>query len=159
MREEELAHAVRLREKGEKEEARRLLVGLARRHPGDAEVAYQTAWVHDSLGLEAEAVPYYEKALAGEGLTAEDRLGAWTGYGSTLRVLGRYNQALEMFTRGLGEFPGDPALRTFKAMTLYNLKRPQEAVSMLLKVIAESDKAGGYQRAIGYYADNLDERV
>ncbi|MFI7707274.1 tetratricopeptide repeat protein [Nonomuraea sp. NPDC049480] len=159
MRNEELAQAVRLREEGKRDEARELLVDLARRHPEDAEVAYQTAWVHDQLGLETEAVPYYESALAGHGLSPEDRLGAYTGYGSTLRVLGRYEEALGAFGRGLAEFPGDPALRTFMAMALHNVGRPEEAVSTLLKVVAESDKAGGYRRAIEYYADNLNETV
>ncbi|WP_188189106.1 tetratricopeptide repeat protein [Nonomuraea sp. SYSU D8015] len=159
MRKGELAQAVRLREAGKTDEARHLLVDLARRHPDDAEVAYQTAWVHDVLGLEAEAVPYYETALAGQGLSAEDRLGAYTGYGSTLRVLGRYEDALETFGRGLEEFPRDPALRTFMAMALHNAGRSREAVSTLLKVVAESGKVGGYRRAVEYYADNLDETV
>ncbi|WP_043615104.1 tetratricopeptide repeat protein [Nonomuraea candida] len=159
MRDEDLRYAVRLREKGEREEARRLLVELASRHPGDAEVAYQTAWVHDSLGLEAEAVPYYEAALAGAGLDEEDRLGAYTGLGSTFRVLGRYEDALETFRRGLAEFPGDAGLRTFMAMALHNLGRSGEAVSTLLTVIADSDRAGRYERAIRYYADHLDETV
>ncbi|TMS00464.1 tetratricopeptide repeat protein [Nonomuraea basaltis] len=159
MRDGELALAVRLREEGKKDEARLLLVDLARRHPDDAEVACQAAWVHDSLGLEAEAVPYYERALAGPGLSAEDRLGAHTGYGSTLRVLGRFEEALEVLGRGLAEFPGDPGLRTFTAMALHNAGRSGDAVSTLLKVVAESDKAGGYRRAIEYYADNLDEIV
>ncbi|TMR24182.1 tetratricopeptide repeat protein [Nonomuraea turkmeniaca] len=156
---EQLAQAVRLREDGKRDEARQLLVELARRHPDDVDVAYQAAWVHDLLGLEAEAVPYYERALSGQGLSAEERRGAHTGYGSTLRVLGRFEEALKAFERGLAEFPGDPALRTFMAMALHNAGRSDEAVSTLLKVVAESDRAGGYRRAIEYYADNLDETV
>ncbi|MDP4503832.1 tetratricopeptide repeat protein [Nonomuraea turcica] len=159
MHNEELAQAARLREEGKKDEARQLLLELVRQYPDDVDVAYQTAWVHDSLGLEAEAVPHYERALAGEGLSEEDRLGAHTGYGSTLRVLGRFEEALAAFERGLAEFPGNPALRTFMAMALHNAGRSGEAVSTLLKVVAESDKTGGYQRAIAYYADNLDETV
>ncbi|MEO3805590.1 tetratricopeptide repeat protein [Nonomuraea sp. B1E8] len=159
MRNDDLAHAVRLREEGQGEQARQLLVELARRHPDDAEVAYQAAWAHDALGLEAEAVPYYERALAGEGLSDADRLGAFTGYGSTLRVLGRPAEALETFERGLKEFPGDGALRTFMAMALHNAGRSAEAVTTLLQVVAESDRAGGYARAIAYYADHLDETV
>ncbi|MEV1168004.1 tetratricopeptide repeat protein [Nonomuraea sp. NPDC049784] len=157
MRDDELARGVRLREEGKPEEARELLVELARRHPDDAEVAYQTAWVHDTLGLEAEAVPYYETALADKELS--NRLGAYTGFGSTLRGLGRYDEALETFVRALGEYPGDAGLRTFMAMTLYNLGRSQEAVSTLLKVVAESGHVGGYRRAVEYYADHLDETV
>ncbi|MFG1708250.1 tetratricopeptide repeat protein [Nonomuraea sp. M3C6] len=159
MNDVELARAVRLREEGRHEEARELLVALAKRHPDDAEVAYQAAWVHDSLGLEAEAVPHYERALAGQGLDAAHRLGAFTGLGSTFRGLGRVGEALETFERGLREFPGDAGLRTFMAMALHNAGRSGEAVATLLKVVAESDKGGAYRRAIEYYADNLDETV
>ncbi|MEU0564061.1 tetratricopeptide repeat protein [Nonomuraea sp. NPDC005983] len=157
MRDDELARAVRLREQGQREEARTILLELAERHPDDAEVAYQTAWVHDALGLEAEAVPFYERALADQGL--DDRLGAFTGLGSTLRVLGRHREALETFTRGLEEFPGDPGLRTFMAMALYNEGRAREAVGSLLKLVAESGQVGRYRRAVEYYAENLDETI
>ena len=157
-RDDELARAVRLREAGERDEARELLVALAARHPEDAGVAYQAAWVHDALGLEAEAVPFCVRALAGDGLSAEDWLGAFLGLGSTYRVLGRVAESLETFGRGLAEFPGDAGLRTFNAMALYNAGRAREAVSKLLAVVAESDRAGGYARAISYYAENLDER-
>lgn len=159
MRDDELTEAVRLREAGSREEARALLLDLSERHPGDAEIAYQTAWVHDALGLEAEAVPFYERALGGTGLAAADRLGAFTGLGSTFRVLGRYDEALETFRRGLAEFPGDTGLRTFMAMALYNAGQSREAVGTLLKVLAETEAVGRYRRAVDYYADNLDETV
>ena len=71
-----LAHAVRLREDGHPDQAREALLGLHARHPDDAEVTYQTAWVHDVLGLEADAVAFYERALAGAGLSPTDRAGA-----------------------------------------------------------------------------------
>ncbi|NRQ30326.1 tetratricopeptide repeat protein [Nonomuraea sp. NN258] len=157
MRDEELARAVRWREDGRHEEARDLLLELSGRHPDDVEVAYQTAWVHDVLGLESEAVPYYEKALAGPGLS--DRLGAFTGLGSTYRVLGRVDESLATFERGLAEFPDDPGLRTFMAMALYNAGRARAAVSTLLTVVAQSDQVGRYRRAVEYYAENLDETI
>ncbi|MFG3441653.1 tetratricopeptide repeat protein [Nonomuraea sp. NPDC047897] len=159
MRDDELTEAVRLRAAGSLDEARELLLGLAARHPADAEIAYQTGWVHDALGLEAEAVPFYERALDGADLASADRLGAFTKLGSTLRVLGRHDEALEVFRRGLAEFPGDQGLRTFMAMALYNAGQSREAVGTLLKVLAETDAAGGYRRAIAYYADHLDEIV
>ncbi|GAB2741064.1 hypothetical protein GCM10027072_40890 [Streptomyces bullii] len=52
-RDELLAAAVRLREQGKPEEARSRLLALAAAHPEDARVAYQAAWTHDVLGLEA----------------------------------------------------------------------------------------------------------
>ncbi|MER6116580.1 tetratricopeptide repeat protein [Streptomyces sp. NPDC001743] len=156
---EALAEAVRLRELRTPQAHERLL-SLAAGHPGHAGIAYQTAWAHDSLGLEAQAVPFYQRALDGTGLPAEDRHGAFLGLGSTLRVLGRYEEARAVLGRGLTEFTDDAALRTFLAMTLYNLGEAREAVSTLLKVTAATSADPGiqaYRRAVEHYADRLDE--
>lgn len=157
-----LAQAVRLREQGQAARARERLLVLAERYPQDAEIAYQTAWAHDVLGLEAEAVPFYERALTGTGLRPDDRHGAFLGLGSTYRVLGRHDRSLATLRRGLREFPGDPALQAFLAMTLYNVGEPREAVGGLLRALASSSadpRVQGYRRAIEYYADHLDEFV
>ncbi|MFF0243612.1 tetratricopeptide repeat protein [Streptosporangium sandarakinum] len=154
-----LARAVRLREQGQAEQARERLVELAERYPEDAEIAYQTAWAHDTLGLEAEAVPFYERALSGEGLSQEDRRGAFLGLGSTHRVLGRYEPAVETLRRGLEEFPEDPGLQAFLAMALYNSGEGREAVRLLLRTLAATSgdrRVQDYRRAIEYYADDLD---
>jgi tetratricopeptide (TPR) repeat protein len=153
-----LREAVRLREARDREG----LVALAERHPHDAAVAYQCAWLHDTLGHEADAAPFYETALAGPNLTDEERLGAHTGLGSTYRVLGRYEDALAAFDRALLEYPADPALTAFRAIALHNLGRADEAVSSLLKLLTHTSSAPGiaaYRRAIEYYADHLDETV
>ena len=81
-RDRRLAEAVSLRENGLPEQARPLLVALAVEYPDDAEVQYQAAWVHDYLGLEDDAVPYYERALA-LGLPEPEREGLILGLGST----------------------------------------------------------------------------
>ncbi|MDN3353898.1 tetratricopeptide repeat protein [Actinomadura sp. DC4] len=157
-----LAEAVHLREQGQPAQARERLLTLADRHPQDAEIAYQTAWAHDVLGLEAEAVPFYERALSGAGLSPEDRHGAWLGLGSTFRVLGRRDEALTTLRRGLEEFAGDAALQAFLAMALYSAGEPREAVRGLLKALAATSEDGhvrAYRRAIEYYADHLDETV
>jgi tetratricopeptide (TPR) repeat protein len=154
-----LADAVALRAAGEHERARQMLLALSSEFPGDAEIAFQTAWVHDVLGLETEAVPFYEHALAGEGLSEEDRRGALLGYGSTLRGLGRYADAVEVFRRGISEFPDDNALRTFSAMALYNVGDHHEAMRTLLELLAATSSDTGiqdYRRAIEHYAKDLD---
>ncbi|MET4923537.1 tetratricopeptide repeat protein [Streptomyces sp. PSRA5] len=161
-RDELLAEAVELRTHGEAEQARERLVALADRCPEDAVVAYQTAWTHDALGLEAEAVAYYESALAGTGLSAEDRLGALVGLGSTFRILGRYEQAVETLRGGLVEFPDDGALRTFLAMALFNTEQHDDAMRILLELLAttsEDPRVRSYRRAIGHYAKDLREVV
>ncbi|MFH9401722.1 tetratricopeptide repeat protein [Streptomyces sp. NPDC017638] len=158
-RDEQLATAVRLRELGEAGQARLRLLELAGRYPDDPEVAYQTAWAHDVLGLEAEAVPFYERALAGTGLPAADRRGALLGLGSTYRVLGRYPEAVATLRRAVTEFPDDGALRTFLAMALYNTGGHKEAMRILLTLLAAGSDDPGvrrYRRAIEEYARDLD---
>lgn len=160
-----LATAVGLREQGRREEARDRLVELAARRPDDAEVAYQTAWAHDVLGLEAEAVPHYERALrptGPTGLSEEDRRGALLGLGSTFRILGRYEEAVTTLRAGVEEFPDDGALRTFLAMALYNTGDHHESARLLLRLVAATSvdpSVRQYAPAIESYADDLDATV
>ncbi|MFH8370197.1 tetratricopeptide repeat protein [Streptomyces sp. NPDC018031] len=157
-----LAEAVRMREEGRLEQARERLLALASAHPEDAEVAYQTAWSHDVLGLEAEAVPFYERALSGAGLSEEDRRGAFLGLGSTYRILGRYPDAVRTLRTALAEFPDDGGLRTFLAMALYNTGEHHEAMRLLLRLLAAGSEDPGvrrYRRAIEHYAEDLDATV
>ncbi|MGW7087038.1 tetratricopeptide repeat protein [Streptomyces sp. NPDC054871] len=154
-----LAEAVRLREDGRREEAKERLLALCERFPLDAEVAYQTAWVHDTLGLEAEAVPHYVRAVEGSGLSLDDRRGALLGLGSTYRVLGRYPEAVTILGNAAAEFPDDAALKTFLAMALYNTGRARDAMEILLTLLAATSKdpdIAGYRPAIEHYAKDLD---
>ncbi len=154
-----LAEAVRLRETGRREEARERLVALSAELPLDAEVSYQAAWVHDTLGLEAEAVPYYERALAGSGLSDDDRRGALLGLGSTYRILGRHEEAVATLRGGAAEFPDDGGLKTFLAMALYNIGRTHDAMEILLTLLVTTTKdpeIAGYRPAIEEYAKDLD---
>lgn len=154
-----LQAAVGLREAGELEQARLSLLELAGEFPDDAQVSYQTAWVHDALGLEREAVPYYERALA-LGLAGEERAGALLGLGSTLRTLGDYKVAATVLRTGVAEFPERRVFEIFLAMALYNLGRHADAMQrLLLALVDTSDDASirAYQRAIRFYSDRLDE--
>ncbi|MGW8884466.1 tetratricopeptide repeat protein [Streptomyces sp. NPDC055749] len=155
-----LAEAVRLRVEGHPEQARERLLTLTADFPDAADVAYQTAWVHDRLGLESEAVPYYERSLQLPGLTEEERRGALLGLGSTYRVLGRYGQAVETLRRGASEFPDDGAMRSFLAMALYNVDEHHEAMGILLRLVAATSTdplVERYRPAIEHYASDLDE--
>ncbi len=158
-RDHRLATAVKLREEGRREEAREMLVALAARLPQDVEVAYQTAWVHDTLGLEAEAVPYYVTAVGSPGLSPEERSGALLGLGSTYRALGRYPEALATLESACAEFPEDGALRAFLAMALHNSGRGKEGMEILLKLLATTSgdpHITRYRPAFEEYAKDLD---
>ncbi|MDI3423061.1 tetratricopeptide repeat protein [Streptomyces luteolus] len=162
-RDTRLADAVRLRENGHPTKARERLVVLAEELPYDAQVAYQTAWVHDTLGLEAEAVPHYRRALGTPGgLSTDDRANALLGLGSTYRVLGRYEQAVETLTAASAEFPENGALRAFLSMALFNVGRHHDAMELLLTLVAttsDDPNVAEYRPAIEHYAQDLHETV
>ena len=155
----DLERAVHLRENGRAEEARELLLELVAEKPDDPQINYQCAWVHDLLGREHEAIPFYERAIE-EGLTGEDLEGAILGLGSTYRALGEYQRAVEVLRGGTTRFPNNRAMQVFLSMALYNIGECREAVELLLRNLAETTSDEGisaYNRAILFYAGRLDE--
>lgn len=153
-----LAHALELRRAGQHDQAQLVLADLAAQHPDDANLQYQAACVHDFLGLESQAVPFYLQSLKGS-LSAEDRLGAFHGLGSTYRTLGRYAQAQAVLEQALQEFPDAKELKVFLAMVHHNLGRSKEAVECLLQLLADTTADTGirqYARAISFYAQDID---
>jgi tetratricopeptide (TPR) repeat protein len=163
---ERLAEAIRLREEGRAkqdrpilETARNLLLELGSAYPEHAEVTYQTAVVHDNLGLSREAIPFYLKALH-QGLSGADLERALMGLGSTYRSLGQYKQAEGTLRRGMKEFPYNRAIQVFLAITLYNLQSYKEAMRLVLTNLTATtpdEKLQYFKRAISYYALHLDE--
>lgn len=155
---ETIAEAIGLRDSGRAEEARQRLMALHARHRSHPVLNLQIAWTHDQLGMEGEAVPFYETALAGD-LDDEDALNAQLGLGSTLRALGRYGEAAETFDKALQQFPSDRALQVFHAMTLYNSGNAKQACENLLRLLIETtsdDRIRAYRPALTEYASDLD---
>ena len=150
-----------LRSEGRHEEARALAVQLAAAHPQDAELRFEAACVHDYLGLEAEAVPFYVAALGSGTLSAGHRREAFLGLGSTYRTLGRYAEAEATLLQGRTEFPQARELEVFLAMTLHNRGQGKAAVELLLRIVAATSSdpdIQAYRRAIELYAEDV-ERV
>ena len=155
----QLEIAIQLRKEHRAEEALEVLKELLEDAPNNPQVLYQAAWTCDTLGWEAEAVPYYEKALKA-GLMGWDKKGAYLGLGSTYRCLGEYEKSDQILTRAVEEFPGDKALQVFHAMTLYNLGESKQSVQNLLKIMVEStsdERIQSYAKAIELYAEDLDK--
>lgn len=156
-RDDELRRAVGLREQCRAEEARAILVPLAARHPDDWEVQYQTAWVHDYLGLEDAAVPYYERALA-LGIPEPDREGLVLGLGSTYRNVGRIADSLRLLEHGVATYPENAALRCFLALAQHSHGDHAVALATLLDVVLDTSTAPSverYRRALTSYRDEL----
>jgi len=153
-----LEKAVSLRKSGKLKESNEILVNLAAQHPNDAMVQYQCAWSYDVLEREEEAIYYYERAIE-LGLPLEDLKEAYLGLGSTYRTIGEFKKSKELLEKAIGQFD-DNALKVFYAMTLYNLNQSEEALEILLKLIAETsndESIQQYAKAIGFYADKLDK--
>jgi tetratricopeptide (TPR) repeat protein len=139
------------------EVARALALEILKANPSDAQAQYDAACVHDYLGFEREAVPFYLAALEGD-LSDEDRRGAHLGLGSTYRTLGQYEAAFEVLTRGLTLFPGAKELVLFRAMTMHNLGQFKEAFETILGLLGETSSEPAltmYARAIALYAEDI----
>jgi len=155
-----LIDADKLRAKDRHEEARQLLVKLAAEFPTNPVVQYKTACVHDFVGLEREAIPYYHAAIEND-LPESDLRAAYLGLGSTYRTLGQYAESKKILLEGLSHFPEANEMKIFLAMTLYNLGENHEAVSSLLKVIVETtsdEEIKNFERAIQFYAEDLNKK-
>ena len=156
---EKLTSAVQIRESGKHEEAREFLRELHSEFPQDAQVNLQYAWLLDLLGLEREAIPFYESAVR-SGLSGDELQSALLGMGSTYRCIGEYQKAKKTFLRALELFPERNEFKVFLAMTYYNLSEHSKAMELLLTSLVETSKDEGivsYNRAIRFYADKLDE--
>jgi tetratricopeptide (TPR) repeat protein len=155
-----LAEALALRKTGRHMQARDALRELAEQNPRDAEVQYEAACVHDFLGQEREAAPYYVAALQGE-LPSGKRQGAYLGLGSTLRTIGRYQEASAVLHEGIEAFPEAGELKVFMAMVDYNLGHTKRAIEALLLLLAETSEDTGirsYRQAIAFYSQDI-ERI
>ena len=156
---EKLASAIKLRESGDHEEARKLLLKLHSAFPDDPQVNYHCAWIHDLLGLEREAIPFYEKAIQA-GLSGDDLKSAMLGMGSTYRCIGEYQKSIETFQHALTVFPASHEFKVFLGMAYYNIREHSKAMELLLNSLTDTSSDEGilrYQRAIRFYSDKLDQ--
>ena len=147
-----------LRRAGKHEEACALAVSLAVQSPGDAELQYEAACVHDFLGREAQAIPFYLAALRG-GLSVEKLRSSYLGLSSTYRALGQYAAAERTARDGLARFPDAAEIGALLAMTLHNLGQSKQAVEMLLTLLAQTSadpRIQHYRDAILFYAQDVE---
>jgi tetratricopeptide (TPR) repeat protein len=129
------------------------------REPNLAVAHYFAAWSRDSQGLEADALIHYEKALE-LGLSGEDLRGALLGAGSTYRNRGQLARSEETLRRGIQAYGDVSEFSAFLALTLYSAGRCKEAISILLRLLADTAndvRIKRYERALRYYAANPDE--
>lgn len=156
---ETLETALELRKANQLKKSNEILLRLVKQNADDAFLNYQCAWSFDVLGEETKAVPFYEKAIQ-LGLISKDLEGAFLGLGSTYRALGNYEKAKETFLRAISIFPDNHAMKTFYAMTLYNLNEHDKAMEILLTSLINTTSDPTilqYEKALRFYSYQLDK--
>jgi tetratricopeptide (TPR) repeat protein len=155
-----LIEIMALRDAGNAEKALQIAQTIVVRDPSDAMAQYQLAWTLDALGRETEAVGHYEFALSA-GLGEPERENAMLGLGSSLRALGRFDDAERVLGGGVLLYPSNAAFRVFRAMNDYNRGEHHAAIATLLRELARSSTDPSitmYHRAIEEYAEDLNRR-
>jgi tetratricopeptide (TPR) repeat protein len=154
---EELAAIIGARAHGQAAEILPRLRALDARHPNIGEINHQLAWTCDTLEHDAEALQYYEKAVA-LGLRANDLAGALLGLGAVLRRLGHLDRSAAVLRTGQVQFPANREFDIFLALTLHHQGRHAAALQLALEVLcATTDDPGvtAWQRAIRHEAGRL----
>jgi len=154
----DIDRAIALRKSGQHTAALAILLDLLKIVPINARLNYEIACTYDPQGLEADAIPFYERALE-LGLSGADRCGALLGLGSSYRCVEQYADAVRTLERGGVEYPDAPEFDIFLALALYNMGEYRRSTQLLLNHIAKfpgSDRIVQFQRAIHYYAGQPD---
>jgi tetratricopeptide (TPR) repeat protein len=124
------------------------------RDPDDPAALFEWAGIHDSLGLEEQAVPLYRRALAGD-LDDLRRTRATIQLASTLRNVGELDEAVELL-RAAPDVPElGGARRGFLALVLHS--RGESAAALREALTALADTLPRYQRSMRGYAADLTE--
>lgn len=130
-------------------------------------VPFEMAGVHDSLGLEDDAVPLYREALSA-GLDASHAARARIQLASTLRNLndrrnlndagnlGGMDEVLELLSVP-AEGDLEPARKAFLALALHSAGRPDEALREAIEGIVPN--LTRYERSLAGYAAALTEAL
>jgi tetratricopeptide (TPR) repeat protein len=129
---------------------------LLTKHPGNPYVLYEVGGSYDAAGQEEKAIEYYEQALPG--LSGGIKRRCLLQYGSTLRILDRLDESLDVFAAACKEFPESDSLRVFKALSLHAAGRKDKALATMMLLVAdrlETAEIKRYEAAIRGNAEHL----
>ena len=129
--------------------------GLSEACPSaDGRAAFELAGMYDSLGFETEAGTEYERALE-LGLDDARHAQLAVQYGSTLRNLGRLDEAIAVLRAAPTHESTGSAPRVTLALALHSAGRKDEALQVAIE--AQIDALPRYRRSMRNYAAALTE--
>lgn len=142
-----------LREAGKHEEHLAAAKQLVAVRPFDVLAQIEAAYGHDRNNLEREAIRHYDEAHR-LGVPEPLRRRFLVGYGSTLRNVGRLDDAVAVLAQAVADDPNYPAFDAFLSLALLSAGHPKAALAAMLGVVLDVAKPGsfdGYERALGEY--------
>lgn len=138
---------------------RRIVTGtdLYAAYPDDARIAYEYGGTFDSAGQPERAVELYREALS-SGLREPFRHRAVLQLASSLRNVGRHDEAVTLLDELALERPESIGIAGFRALALHSAGRSAEALGSLLSVVAHEsmdEDVLRYRRSLTAYAEDL----
>ncbi|HVH45474.1 MAG TPA: tetratricopeptide repeat protein [Labilithrix sp.] len=134
------------------------LIATAHARPDDVSAQIAAAYACDRAGDEARAIAYYDSAWR-LGVPSLERADFIIGYGSTLRNVGRTDEALRVLADLLRDEPDNHAARCFYGLALHSAGRDAVALAELLEVVLSLQGASqhitSYRRALAAYCEEL----
>lgn len=158
-KDETINRAKELRRQDELESSQELLLELLEEYPDDPLVLFEVGGSYDVMGWEDQAIPYYQQAIDA-GLTGDALQECLICLGSSLRVVGEHEEAVEVLEEAVEEFPDNHSGRVFLALAYYSNGDYEAAVRTLLALLLETTRDEDillYADPLDYYKDNLDE--
>jgi tetratricopeptide (TPR) repeat protein len=124
--------------------------------PGDAGAQIEAAYAFDRNGFERDAIRYYDAAYR-IGVPADERRHFLVGYGSTLRNVGRADDAVGILAQAVADDPHYPPFAAFLALALLSAGHARAAMAALLGCALDIAPSAfdGYERALGEYHREL----
>lgn len=156
-----IEEARRLRREDELGSSQERLLALMEDHPNHPLVLFEVGGSYDVMGEEEMAIPYYRRAID-SGLKGRDLQECLICLGSTLRVCGEPEEAVDTLERAVEEFPDNNSGRVFLALAYYSNGDTDLAVSNLLDLLLQTTRDEdilAYVDSLDYYKDNLDETL
>jgi tetratricopeptide (TPR) repeat protein len=127
------------------------------RFPDAPATLFAYASALDFAGHEADAVVAYERAFDA-GLAGDELRRGLLQYGSTLRNLERYEEAVAALERADEMFPGHDSVRVYLALARLSAGRGGDAVAGLITLALDridSEDLQRYRWALRHYAEEL----
>jgi tetratricopeptide (TPR) repeat protein len=118
----------------------------------DGRSAFELAGMYDSMGFESDAGAEYERAFR-LGLDDARHAQLAVQYGSTLRNLGRFDEAIAVLRAAPTHESTGSAPRVVLALALHSAGRKDEALRVAIE--AQIDSLPQYQRSMRNYAAAL----